>query len=195
MLCCMVFSKPTLNQYGLATWATQQNLSPFRLCLQSFNLPGSVVHPGVPQRSFVRLPDADWPDRGRCCFQLLPQLNCEPVPVRVFFGVVNFRAMHSNVITRFESAWVHCGFLVIQLLVSKRAQNQHGSVQLFLKFKIMLAWRHSKLPRYRYQKYYATGGFCVSLELKRGELDLLVTLGFPVCSSGLSFHCSPYCFS
>lgn len=103
-------------QCALATWVTQQSLSPFRLCHESFNLPGSVVCPGVPQRSFVRLPDADWPDGGRCCFQLLPQLNCEPVPVRVFFGVVNFRAMHSNIITQFESAClesIHCGFLVI----------------------------------------------------------------------------------
>lgn len=115
-----------------------------------------MVHPGVPQRSFVRLPDADWPDRGRSCFQLLPQLNCEPVPVRVFFGAVNFRAMHSNVITQFESAWVHPLWLSSYTVwfVSKRAQNLHGSVQLFLKFKIMLAWRHSKLPRYRYQKHY-----------------------------------------
>lgn len=111
MLCCLVYPKPTLNQCGLATWFTQQSLSPFRLCQESLNLPGSVLHPGVPQRFFVRLPDADWPDGGRCCFQLLPQLNCEPVPVGVFFGVVN-----SNIITQFESAClesIHCGFLVI----------------------------------------------------------------------------------
>lgn len=74
------------------------------------------MHPGVPQGSFVRLPDADWPDWASCYFQLLPQLNYEPVPVRVFFGVVNFRAMHSNIITQFKSAClesIHCGFLVI----------------------------------------------------------------------------------
>jgi len=42
--------------------------SPFWLYHESFNLLGSVVHPSVPQRSFIRLPDTDWPDGGRCCF-------------------------------------------------------------------------------------------------------------------------------
>lgn len=53
---------------------------------------------------------------GQVATSLLPQLNYEPVPVRVFFGVVNFRAMHSNIITQFKSAClesIHCGFLVI----------------------------------------------------------------------------------
>lgn len=154
----MVYPKPTLNQCGLATWVTQQSLSPFRLCHESFNLPGSVVHPGVPRRSFVRLPGADWPDGGRCCFQFLPQLNWEPVPVRVFFGVVNFRAMHSNIITQFESACLesmHCGFLVVlcDLLVIKINMPLYS-----YSWRLKSCWLAdipcSKLTRDRYQKHY-----------------------------------------
>lgn len=157
-----------------AAWFTQslhltsagwQHESLSKVCLLSGCvmrvLTWSVVHPGVPQRSFVRLLYADWLDGGRCCFQLLPELNCEPVPVRVFFGVVNFRAMHSNIITQLESAClesIHCGFLVIlcDLLVKEPKINMPlYSYSWRLKSCWLADIPSSKLPRDRYQKHYA----------------------------------------